>query len=144
MSEKLDSTMAAAKPLLIGLVIGVFGLWATLAWGFGWMSHGAAHKLADHQTRTALVAAITPECMARFERQVDLPKAWQALNSASNNFTQTSFMKKGGWVIAKEQKIPSADFDAIANSCADKLLAMKQLGKPKLASKGTVPPKAAS
>ena len=137
MSEQLESAMAVGKPLLLGLIIGVLGWWAALAWGFGWMSHGAANRLADHQTRTALVAAIAPECMARFEQQADVPKAWKALNNASNNFTQTSFMKKGGWVVTKDQKIPSADFDAIANTCANRLLSMKQLGKAKVASNAT-------
>lgn len=135
MSVRFESVMAVVKPLIWGLVVGVFGWWAALSWGFGWMSHGAAHHLADQQTRSALVAAITPECVARFERQTDVPKAWQALNSASNDFTQTSFMKKGGWVAAKGQVIPSADMDAIANSCANKLLTLKELGKAKAGSK---------
>ena len=131
MSNRFESAVAAGKPVLLGLVVGVLGWWIALSWGFGWMSHGAAHQLADQQTRTALVAAIAPECIARFEHQADVPKAWQALNNASNNFTQTSFMKKGGWVAAKGQAIPSADVDAIANDCANKLLSMKQLGKAK-------------
>lgn len=131
MSTRFESAVAAGKPLLLGLVVGVLGWWAALSWGFGWMSHGAAHQLAVQQTRTALVAAITPECVTRFEHQNNVPKAWKALNTASNNFMQTSFMKKGGWIAAKEQVIPSADMDAIANHCANKLLSMKQLGKAK-------------
>lgn len=135
MSIQTESALALGKPFVLGLAIGVVGWWAALFWGLGWMSHGAAHRLADHQTRTALVAAITPECIARFEQQTNVPKAWLALKKASDNYDQASFMEKGGWVATKGQLIPSGDTDAIANHCANKLLSLKQLGKAKLASK---------
>lgn len=137
MATQFETALASAKPLVIGIIIGALGWWAALSWGFGWMSHGSARQLADQQTGTALVAALTPECMNRFEHQTDVLKAWQALKKASANFNQASFMKKGGWVVMKGQPVPSADTDNIANHCASKLLGLKQIGKVKLAKSTT-------
>ena len=134
MSTEDKSFLSQAKPFIWGLIIGAGIWWGALAWGFGWMSHGAAHQLADQQSQNALVAAVAPECVARFEHQTGVLKAWQALKKSSDNYDQASFLEKGGWVAMKGQTIPSSDNDAIANHCANKLLSLKQVGKVKLTS----------
>lgn len=54
------------KPFAWGLVIGAFGWWIALAYGFGWTSAGTARQEAARHTQQAVVAALAPVCANRF------------------------------------------------------------------------------
>jgi hypothetical protein len=125
------------KPGLWGVVIGALAWWAVLAWGFGWVSAGTAKQMADNQTQTAVVASLSPYCVSRFEQQSSAVTSWQALKKAADNYNQDDFIQKGGWVSLPGQKLNADTASAVADACATKLLALKQIGGVKLSSLNT-------
>jgi len=122
------------KPGIWGAVLGAVAWWGVLSWGFGWMSAGGAKQLADDQTQTAVVAAATPYCVARFEQQPNAVASWQALKKNEADYNQSDYVKKGGWVALPTEKPDSDMTDAVADACAKQLLALKQLNGVKLSS----------
>jgi hypothetical protein len=122
------------KPAAWGVVVGALGWWAVLSWGFGWVSAGTAQKMAADQTQTAVVAAMTPGCVARFEQQPNALISWKALKKSADNYNQSDFVQKGGWVELPGQKLDSDTAGGIANACATQLLALKEIGGVKLSS----------
>jgi hypothetical protein len=122
------------KPAGWGVVLGAVAWWIALAWGFGWMSPGTAAKMAADQSRDAVVAAASPYCVSRFEKQPNVLASWKSLKSSADNYNQGDFLQKGGWVALPGQKYDSDTADAIANACATQLLALKELNGVKLTS----------
>ena len=98
-----------------------------LAWGFGWISPGAAQLQADNQTQAAIVAVAAPDCVTRFEHQTDAVTSWHALKKSADNYNQDDYIEKGGWAMVPKQKPDSNLVDAVADACANQLLALKQL-----------------
>jgi len=122
------------QPGLWGVVIGALVWWAVLAWGFGWVSAGAAQQTADNQSQAAVVASLSPYCVSRFEQQANAVTSWQALKKAANDYNQDDYIKKGGWVELPGQKLGDGTASAVADDCATKLLALKQINGVKLSS----------
>jgi len=118
----------------LGRRVGRRGVVGVLAFGFGWVSAGAAKRLADNQTQTAVVAAATPYCIARFEQQPNAVAWWQELKKSEKDYDQSDYIKKGGWAAVSGQKLDSDITSAVANSCATKLLALTELNGVKLTS----------
>jgi len=103
-------------------------------WGFGWMSSGAAKQLANNQTQSAVVAAGTPYCVARFEQQPNAVASWQALKKSTADYNQSDYVTKGGWATLAGEKADSDITSAVADACATKLLALKELNGATLSS----------
>ncbi|HLI12856.1 MAG TPA: hypothetical protein VKY65_14785 [Alphaproteobacteria bacterium] len=122
------------KPGIWGIIIGAIGWWIVLAYGFGWMSAGTAKQMADNQAQSAVVAAVTPYCVQRFEQQPNAVTAWKALKKSADNYNQSDFVQKGGWVALPGQKLSDDVTGGIANACATQLLALKELDGVKLSS----------
>ncbi|HKT19237.1 MAG TPA: hypothetical protein VJR47_14410 [Stellaceae bacterium] len=122
------------KPGAWGVVLGALAWWIVLSFGFGWMSPGAAKTLADNQIQTAVVAAATPYCVARFEHQANAVASWQALKKSGDDYDEGDYIAKGGWATVPGQTPDSDITSAIANSCATKLLALTELDGTKLSS----------
>jgi len=122
------------KPGAWGAVLGAVAWWAVLAWGFGWVSAGTAMQTASDQTEAALVAAVAPYCVSRFEQQANAVDTWKALKKSANDYTQTDFLRKGGWVELPGQKLPADVVGQVADHCATQLLALKQLDGVQLSS----------
>lgn len=116
------------KPAGWGVVLGAIAWWIVLAWGFGWVSAGAAERMAADRTQTAVVAAVTPYCVARFEQQPNVLASWKALKKSAEGYNQGDFLVKGGWAALPSLKLDTDTANAIAGACADKLLALKQIG----------------
>lgn len=131
MSMKMPSW---TEPVVWALVIGAVGWWLILAYAFGWMSAGAAAKMSTQKARDAVVAYATPVCMARFERQPNAVSAWQTLKK-TDEWNQGDLVVKDGWVAEPGQKLDPDTANAIANTCATKILALKTLGGVKLSLK---------
>jgi len=122
------------KPGIWGVVLGAAVWWGVLSWGFGWMSSGAAKQLADNQTQSAVVAAGTPYCVARFEQQPNAVASWQALKKSAADYNQSDYVTKGGWATLAGEKADSDITSAVADACATKLLALKELNGATLSS----------
>jgi poly(3-hydroxybutyrate) depolymerase len=83
--------------LLQGVVIGAA---ATMAIGFswgGWMTSRTANTLAAEHAQNAVVAALTPICVAKFLQEPDSKANLAALQKISSNWQQGDYLEKGGW-----------------------------------------------
>ena len=122
------------KPAIWGVVVGAIVWWAVLFWGFGWMTSGTAKQLADNQTQSAVVAAGTPYCVARFEQQPNAVASWQALKKSAADYNQSDYVTKGGWATLAGEKPDSDTTSAVAVACATRLLALKEINGVTLSS----------
>lgn len=122
------------EPAFWGLLVGALGGWLILAFGFGWMSAGAATKMATQKAEDAVVAYATPACVARFERQPNAVAAWETLKK-TDDWNRGDLVVKDGWVAEPSQKLDSGTANAVANTCATQILSLKTLAGEKLSLK---------
>ncbi len=85
--------------------------------GFGWMLGSTAEQMAATQTEAAVVAALTPLCVAKFEAQADAATKLTEMKKASS-WDQAAFIEKGGWATMPGSGAPNS---AVAGACAAKL-----------------------
>ena len=78
----------AAAGCAITLILG-FG------WG-GWQLQSKAEKLALQSTNAALIAALAPICVDKFQHASDAKATLVALK-ATDSWKQDTFVEKGGW-----------------------------------------------
>jgi len=109
------------KPALWGATGGAVAL-AILgfSWG-GWVTGGTAETMAKQRASTAVVAALAPICVDRFQRQADSAASLVELKKA-NSWQQGAYVEKGGWATMPGSS--SAD-SAVAKACADVLTSGK-------------------
>jgi hypothetical protein len=108
--------------LLQGIAIGaVASIVIGFSWG-GWITSGAANKLAGEQADTAVVAALTPICVEKFLQNSDAKANLAALQKISTNWQQGDYLEKGGW--ATSPGVGSPDYH-LARACAEKLVQSK-------------------
>ena len=85
---------------LTRLLQGAFaGFLATVVIGFGWggwMLGSTAKKMADQSTSSAIVAALAPICVEKFQHATEA-KATLAELKLIDLWKQDSFIEKGGW-----------------------------------------------
>lgn len=117
---------AWTQPALWGALFGAVAWWIALSWGLGWVSPGTAKVAAAKHAQAAVVAYATPACVDRFEAQPGAVAAWKTLKK-SEDWSRPDAISKGGWVAMPGQKIDPLMGDAIANACASRLVALKQM-----------------
>ena len=112
--------------LLQGIAIGaVASMVVGFSWG-GWMSGGAAIKLADERANNAVLAALTPICVEKFLQNSDAQANLAALREISTNWQQGQYVEKGGW--ATRPGAASSDYE-LARACAAKLIEAKAVSQ---------------
>jgi hypothetical protein len=108
--------------LLQGIAIGaVASIVIGFSWG-GWVTGGAANKLASERADTAVVAVLTPICVEKFLQNSDAQANLAALREISTNWQQGQYVEKGGW--ATRPGATSSDYE-LARACAAKLVEAK-------------------
>jgi len=110
----------------IACIVGTMGVGFT--WG-GWMTAGAANRLADSSSRAALAQLAASYCVARFEHSSDAAAQLAALEKTAP-YDQDDFIASGGWVTPPGWSAPVID---AADVCAQRLLSAK-LSAPKAAA----------
>ena len=107
------------KPMLWGIVIGA-GAAAFIGfnWG-GWVTSSRAQSEAATGAKTAVVTALTPICVERFQHAVDFPANSSALKKA-DSWSRGDLVEKGGWATMPGPANPE-QVSAVAKSCADVL-----------------------
>ncbi len=122
---------AAAKPAFWGAVGGAIALAIVgFNWG-GWVSAHTAKTMASRQSRHAVVKALVPYCVARFEQMPDASAQWTKLKK-TDDYDQGSMLEKIGVVVLPGTKLGSDETDNLASACAEKLVAMKELAGVKV------------
>jgi hypothetical protein len=108
--------------LIQGMVIGaVASMVIGFSWG-GWVTGGTANKLAAEQAGNAVVAVLTPLCVAKFLQDGDAKANLAVLQKISTNWEQSQYLEKGGWATRPGGASP--DYE-LARACAAKLIDAK-------------------
>ena len=104
------------KPALWGLVGGAIA--ATIigfTWG-GWVTGSRAESDATHHADAAVVKALAPVCVERFQHGLDAPGNLAALKKL-DSWARGDFVEKAGWAnVAGTQ--PTDQLAAVAKACA--------------------------
>jgi hypothetical protein len=89
-------------------------------WG-GWMLGKTAKEMADKSATAAVVAALAPACVDKFQHDADAKTNLTELMKISS-WQQGSFVQKGGWAT-----LPGTDSgnSALAQACANLLTGLK-------------------
>ena len=103
----------AAAGCVITLIVG-FG------WG-GWMLGSKATRMADASADAAVVTALTPICVDKFQHASDSKATLVALK-AVDSWSQDSFVAKGGWATFPGSAEPNR---GVAEACAKLLSGVK-------------------
>jgi hypothetical protein len=104
------------KPALWGMVGGaVVAAFAGFTWG-GWVTGGKAEADATQRANAAVVSALAPVCVQRFQTGADSETNLAALKKVES-WSQGDFIEKGGWATAAGTK-PADQVSAVAKACA--------------------------
>ena len=110
---------------LTRLVQGAFlGAVATMLIGFnygGWTLGSTAKKMADQSATNAVVAALVPICVDKFQRATQA-KATLAELKLIDTWKQDTFVEKGGWATFAGTETPNRN---VAEACAKMLNDLK-------------------
>ncbi|MEA2933839.1 MAG: hypothetical protein QOD74_485 [Variibacter sp.] len=89
-------------------------------WG-GWVTGGTAKEMALKSSATAVISALSPICVDKFQRSADVITNMTELRKVSS-YQQASFIEKGGWAT-----LPGSDKadSAVASACANMLSNLK-------------------
>ena len=100
------------------------GFLATVVIGFGWggwMLGSTAKKMADQSTSSAIVAALAPICVDKFQHATEA-KATLAELTLIDSWKQDAFIEKGGWATFAGTESPNRN---VAETCAKMLNELK-------------------
>ena len=86
------------------------------------MTSHAAGKLADERADAAVVVALTPICVEKFQHNADAVANLVALKAISSSWQQGKFIESGGW--ATRPGATSPDY-SLGRACAEKLVQIK-------------------
>ena len=104
------------KPALWGMVGGAIAAAIVgFTWG-GWVTGGKAETDAVQRVNAAVVTALAPVCVERFQRAADVSANLVALKKI-DSWSQGEFIEKGGWSTTPGAK-PSDQATAVAKACA--------------------------
>ena len=104
------------KPALWGMAGGAIA--ATIvgfSWG-GWVTGSRAEADAAQRANAAVVVALAPVCVERFQRATDVSANLAALKK-TDAWSQGDFVEKGGWATPPGSKAQD-QASAVAKACA--------------------------
>jgi alpha/beta superfamily hydrolase len=108
----------AVKPALWSAASGAVAL-AIMGFGWGsWVTGGTAETLAKNSAATAVVAALTPICVEKFQQAADASANLAEMKKAAYAWDQSKFVEKGGWATIPGSTEPKS---AVAKACAEPL-----------------------
>ena len=109
------------KPAIWGVVCGALAMLA-VGLSTGWLvTNGTATQAADDKAEKAVIAALTPLCVAEFKKISDSQKVqhFAALEEESS-WQQGDYIADHGWATLPSQEEPNEE---VAEACAEQLLA---------------------
>jgi len=109
------------KRLLQGAAIGAV---TTMVIGFnwgGWTLGSTAKEMAQKSASLAVVAALAPICVDKFQHATDSPVTLIELKKIQS-WQQGSFVEKGGWATFPGSTTPDS---AVARACGEMLASLK-------------------
>jgi hypothetical protein len=106
------------KPAVWGAVAGAIAFAVVGFSQLGWTLGSTAEKMATQRAETAVVAALAPICVERFQQQTDAAAKLVAFNKVSSSWDRRALIEKGGWATMPGSSTPNS---AVASVCAEKL-----------------------
>jgi hypothetical protein len=108
------------KPAVWGGIVGA-AIIAAVGLSAGWVvTTGSAKELAAKQEEKAVLAALTPICVAQFKTQTPETRTTQlAALKGESSYQQGDYVEKQGWATMPGSKEPN---DEVADACATELL----------------------
>jgi hypothetical protein len=104
------------KPILWGIAGGAVAL-AIVGFGWGgWITGGKAEATALIRVNDAVVVALAPVCVDKFQRAGDAAANLVALKKV-DTWSQGEFVEKGGWAAMPGAQ-SSERLSAVAKACA--------------------------
>jgi hypothetical protein len=112
------------KPGAWGAIAGAVVV-AVIAFSAGWVvTSGTAEESAARQAEKAVIAALTPICVAQFKVE---PQPQQTTHLAAlqkeDSWERSDYVEKQGWATMPGGKTPS---DEVAETCAAELLKLAE------------------
>ena len=104
------------KPALWGIAGGAIAAAIVgFSWG-GWVTGNTAAANATQRADAAVVVALAPVCVERFQRATDVSANLAALTKV-DSWSRGDFIEKGGWATMPGSKAPEP-MSAVAKACA--------------------------
>ena len=104
-----------------GAVGGAIAL-AAIGFGFGgWVTGGTAREMVQRSSTSAVVAALSPICVDKFQHSAEAAVNLVELKKISS-YQQSSFIEKGGWATLPGSTSANS---SVAQACADMLSSLK-------------------
>src|SRR6185436_14522947 len=104
--------LAWIKPMAWGAVFGAVGI---MIFGFTWMGWTLDHttkRLVSEGSESAVVAALTPFCVANYMKQPDVAKKLAVLKEDTSSYAQREIIEKAGFATMPGNKEPSSGLAA--------------------------------
>jgi hypothetical protein len=109
------------KPAVWGIIGGaVLAAIIGFTWG-GWVTGGRAEADATQRSSAAVVAALAPVCVEKFQRATEVTANLIELRK-TDTWSQGAFVEKGGWATTTGKATPD-QVTAVARACALLLVA---------------------
>ena len=108
------------KPAIWG-AIGGAAVIAIVGFSAGWVvSGGSARQMAEQQGEKAVIAALTPICIAQFKGQApDVRTTQLAALKGESSWARGDYVEKQGWATMPGGKEAE---DEVADACATELM----------------------
>lgn len=108
------------KPAVWGGIVGAAVI-AIVGFSAGWVvTGGSARAMAEQQGEKAVIAALTPICVAQFKSQTpELRTTQLAALKGESSWQRGDFVEKQGWATMPGAKEPD---DEVADACAAELM----------------------
>jgi hypothetical protein len=108
------------RPAVTGGIAGAVVI-AIVGFSVGWVvTSGSAHALAEQQGEKAVIAALTPICIAQFKGQTpEIRTTKLAALQGESSWARGDYVEKQGWATMPGSKEPE---DEVADACATELM----------------------
>jgi hypothetical protein len=109
--------------VLLSPIGGAIVWWIVLGVAFGWVPAGSAEKQADNRAQVTFRDALTPICVAQFNKDTDKETKYKLLKETST-WQRSDFIKQQGWATMPGNEYPET---RITEECAKRILAPQGL-----------------
>jgi hypothetical protein len=108
------------KPAVTGGIAGAVVI-AIIGFSAGWVvTSGSAHAMAEQQGEKAVIAALTPICVAQFKGQTpEIRTTKLAALQGESSWARGDYVEKQGWATMPGSKEAE---DEVADACATELM----------------------
>ncbi|MTJ05836.1 MAG: hypothetical protein FH759_14255 [Sediminimonas qiaohouensis] len=109
------------KPAVWGAICGALAM-LIIGLSAGWLvTNGTAQRTAQENANKAVIAALTPVCVAEFRKMSEARRDQHiAALEDENSFQRDNYVADNGWATFPGQEEPNDD---VAEACAEQLLA---------------------